>query len=177
MRSEVALAAVDAGATIINDVSGGMADLDMFEAVAKSDVPYICMHWRGHSQEMYAKADYLNVVEDVIEELAARVELAVFAGIDRRKIVVDPGLGFAKLPEHNWALLSSILDLSRLGLPVLVGASRKRFLKDLGVDSDMATHAVTAYLAANKVWAVRVHDVAGSVSVIRALDEVGDISE
>jgi dihydropteroate synthase len=149
----------------------------MFEAVAKSDVPYICMHWRGHSQEMYAKADYLNVVEDVIEELAARVELAVFAGIDRRKIVVDPGLGFAKLPEHNWALLSSILDLSRLGLPVLVGASRKRFLKDLGVDPDMATHAVTAYLAANKVWAVRVHDVAGSVSVIRALDEVGDISE
>jgi dihydropteroate synthase len=177
MRSEVALAAVDAGATIINDVSGGMADLDMFEAVAKSDAPYICMHWRGHSQEMYAKADYLNVVEDVIEELAARVELAVFAGIDRRKIVVDPGLGFAKLPEHNWALLSSILDLSRLGLPVLVGASRKRFLKDLGVDPDMATHAVTAYLAANKVWAVRVHDVAGSVSVIRALDEVGDISE
>lgn len=172
MRSEVAVAAVKAGATFVNDVSGGLADAEMVFAVAEQQVPYICMHWRNHSVDMYENAHYENVVMEVIDELEQRVAVALGAGIVKERIILDPGLGFAKLSEHNWQLVAEISTLNSLGFPLLVGASRKRFLRDLGVDTDAATHALNAYLAANKIWAVRVHDVAGTAAAITALSEI-----
>lgn len=172
MRAEVAVAAIDAGAAIVNDVSGGLADVEMVFAVAEKQVPYICMHWRNHSADMYENAKYENVVMEVIEELEQRVAVALGAGILPERIVLDPGLGFAKLPEHNWQLISEITTLNSLGFPLLVGASRKRFLRELGVDADAATHALNAYLAANRIWGVRVHDVAGTATAIKALTEI-----
>jgi dihydropteroate synthase len=177
MRAEVAAKAVAAGATIINDVSGGLADAEMVFAAAELTVPYICMHWRNHSSDMYENASYENVVMEVIEELEQRVAVALAAGISAQRLILDPGLGFAKLPEHNWQLISEIKTLNSLGFPLLVGASRKRFLRELGVDQDAATHALNAYLAANKIWAVRVHDVAGTSAAVRALAEIVDADE
>ncbi|MFZ9751068.1 MAG: dihydropteroate synthase, partial [Candidatus Nanopelagicales bacterium] len=129
-------------------------------------------HWRNHSADMYENAKYENVVMEVIEELEQRVAVALGAGILPERIVLDPGLGFAKLPEHNWQLISEIATLNSLGFPLLVGASRKRFLRELGVDADAATHALNAYLAANRIWGVRVHDVAGTATAIKALTEI-----
>lgn len=177
MRAEVAVAAINAGATIVNDVSGGLADPEMVFAVAEKRAPYVCMHWRNHSADMYENANYSNVVLEVIEELEQRVAVALGAGMESNRIILDPGLGFAKLSEHNWQLVSQIATLNSLGFPLLVGASRKKFLRELGVDQDAATHALNAYLAANNVWAVRVHDVKGTASAINALAEIMETNE
>ena len=172
MRASVAEAAVAAGAVLVNDVSGGLADAGMLPAVASLDVPIVLMHWRGHSARMNDLAVYGDVVADVMRELGERVDAAVDAGIDRARIVIDPGLGFAKEAEHNWALLAGLPMLAALGLPLLVGASRKRFLGSLLADADgtprpvgerdLATLAVTAICAEHGVWGVRVHDVRGA---------------
>ena len=167
-RSEVAVAAVAAGAVLVNDVSGGLADPDMLTAVADAGAAYLAMHWRGPSDRMEELATYDDVVAEVIAELADRVTAARSAGIDPERLVIDPGLGFAKTAEHNWSLLRNVGQLARLGQPVLVGASRKRFLGQLltGTDGprppkgrDAATTAITALLAASGVWGVRTHTV------------------
>lgn len=175
MRAEVADAAVRAGAGLINDVSGGLADPAMREYVAGIDVPYIAMHWRGHSAHMDELARYRDVVADVRAELSARLDELAGAGVDPRRVVIDPGLGFAKTAAHNWALLRGLPDLLELGHPVLIGASRKRFLGELlssggqprpVTERDAATDAITTLVAASGAWAVRVHDVRGSRDAI-----------
>lgn len=171
-RAEVAAAALAAGASVVNDVSGGLADPDMFAVVREAGRPFVIMHWRGPSAEMNRLAVYDDVVTEVCRELRARVDAAVGAGVDPGALVLDPGLGFAKRPEHNWAVLAGIDQLVDLGLPVLVGASRKSFLGALlGDDNgprptglrESATTAITTYLAEAGVWGVRVHDVRGAV--------------
>jgi dihydropteroate synthase len=177
MRASTAKVVVDAGACIVNDVSGGQADPDMYATVAALEVPFIAMHWRGHSDRMASFAQYGDVVAEVTAELMACVDSGVAAGISRDRIVIDPGLGFAKDADHNWALLRELDALIELGLPVLVGASRKRFLGALLSDTsgtarpvderDAATAAITALAAAHGVWAVRVHDAVGSSDAVR----------
>ena len=164
MRASVATAALEAGASIVNDVSGGLADPEMAAVVAAAGVPYVLMHWRGHSTEMDALATYDDVVTDVRSELLERVEAALAAGVAESSIVLDPGLGFAKLGDHNWELLQRLDELVELGFPVLVGASRKRFLGTLLGNRppdgrEDATAAVSALAAFNGAWGVRVHDV------------------
>jgi dihydropteroate synthase len=180
MRAETAAAAVGAGACLVNDVSGGLADPQMHATVASLGVPYVAMHWRGHSERMDELAHYDDVVIDVIRELRARAESAMAAGIDQRRIILDPGLGFAKDSDHNWALLKGLPNLAAQGFPLLLGASRKRFLGSLlaGADGeprpveqrDQATDAVSAIAAAMGVWAVRVHDVSGSRDAVRVAE-------
>ena len=171
MRVEVARAAVAAGAEVVNDVSGGLSEPEMLCAVAELGVPYVAMHWRGYGDRMHENAVYDDVVTDVIAELGQRAADAAAAGIDPRAVVLDPGLGFAKGAEHNWALLHDLGRLRALGHPVLVGASRKRFLGSLLAvgdepramgGRDRATDAVSALAAAAGAWCVRVHDVRGS---------------
>ncbi|HWU23838.1 MAG TPA: dihydropteroate synthase, partial [Nocardioides sp.] len=130
MRAAVAAAAVEAGAVLVNDVSGGLADPAMLPFVAEAEIACVLMHWRGHSAGMQQLAVYADVVEDVRAELARRAEAAVAAGVRPERIVLDPGLGFAKDADHNWELLASLPRLQSLGLPLLIGASRKRFLSD-----------------------------------------------
>lgn len=174
-RSEVAVAALHAGATVVNDVSGGRADPRMAAVLADARVPWILMHWRGHSKDMNALACYDDVVADVCRELSVRVDAAVSAGVAPDALVLDPGLGFAKRAEHDWALLRGLDSLHELGLPVLIGASRKRFLgAAIGARGsprppsgrDVATSVVSAFAAAAGVWGVRVHDVAGSLDAV-----------
>ncbi|GHH49963.1 dihydropteroate synthase [Lentzea cavernae] len=171
MWAAVASAALEAGASIVNDVSGGLADPEMASVVAAAGVPYVLMHWRGHSTEMDALATYDDVVTDVRSELLERVEAALAAGVAESSIVLDPGLGFAKLGDHNWELLQRLDELVELGFPVLVGASRKRFLGTLlggrppGGRED-ATAAVSALAAFNGAWGVRVHDVDRSLDAV-----------
>jgi len=181
-RAEVAEAALDAGAALINDVSGGLADKNMAELVAEAGVPWVLMHWRGHSREMYAAAQYGDVVTEVCAELMARVEDVAAAGVAPEQLVLDPGLGFAKNADHNWALLAGLDRLVGLGLPVLVGSSRKTFLGRLlaGPDGsprpaelrDDATLATTVMAAEAGVWGVRVHDAAASVDAVRTVEAV-----
>jgi dihydropteroate synthase len=181
-RAEVAEAALDAGAELVNDVSGGLADKNMADLVADSGVPWVLMHWRGHSREMYAAARYGDVVTEVCAELTARVEDVVAAGVAPEQLVLDPGLGFAKNADHNWALLARIDRLVALGLPVLVGASRKSFLGRLlaGPDGtvrpadgrDAASLATTVIAAEAGAWGVRVHDAAASVDAVRTVEAV-----
>lgn len=169
MRASTACAAVEHGACIVNDVSGGLADPAMLPAVAELGVPIILMHWRAHSLEMHDWATYGDVVAEVCTELSARVDAALAAGIARDRIILDPGLGFAKEVDHNWALLQGLSRLIDLGFPVLVGASRKRFLGALLADEegtprataerDGASAVVSALAAEHGAWAVRVHDV------------------
>jgi dihydropteroate synthase len=176
MRAEVARATVGAGAAVVNDVSGGLADPDMAATVADLDAVYVLSHWRGFSDVMTSRAVYADVVTEVVAELGRRLDVVTAAGVDPGRIVVDPGLGFAKVAEHDWALLAGLDRLTPLG-PVLVGASRKRFLGSLltGPDGvvpppparDAATAAVTALAAAQGVWGVRVHDVGPSVAAVR----------
>jgi dihydropteroate synthase len=183
-RAEVAEAALAAGAVMVNDVSGGLADKNMADLVAGSGVPWVLMHWRGHSREMYAAARYGDVVTEVRAELTARVEDVVAAGVDPAQLVLDPGLGFAKNAEHNWALLAGLSRIVDLGLPVLVGASRKTFLGRLlgGPDGaprpaeqrDAATLATTVLAAEAGAWGVRVHDAAASVDAVRTVQAVRD---
>lgn len=184
MRAEVADACVSAGAVLVNDVSGGQADPAMLPWLATCDVPYVAMHWRGPSDVMEDLATYADVVAEVRDELAARVDALAEAGVDPERVVLDPGLGFAKRSPHNWELLRHLDALAQLGCPLLVGASRKRFLGDLLADEtgeprafdgrDAAGDAVTALAAAAGVWGVRVHEVRASrdaVLVARAWRE------
>ncbi len=176
MRAEVAAAALDAGADLVNDVSGGLADPAMLPLVAERGVPVVLMHWRGASRDMQRRTAYTDVVREVRDHLASRVDAAVAAGVGAERIIVDPGLGFAKRPEHNWALLHRLDAITDLGLPVLVAASRKSFLGALLADSDGprptvgredATTAVTALAAAAGAWAVRVHQVRPAADAVR----------
>jgi len=178
MRASTADAAVAAGATMINDVSGGLADEGMAGVAAAADVPFVAMHWRGHSTDMNARAVYSNVRADVRHELLARVDALVAAGVSAHRIVLDPGLGFAKNADHNWELIAHLDELRSLGFPLLVGASRKRFLADVvpeGVparDRDPATAVISALAAAAGAWAVRVHDVRGTRTALAVHDAV-----
>jgi dihydropteroate synthase len=160
MRSSTAEAAINAGASIINDVSGGLADPQMLQTAARLQVPYIAMHWRGQSKDMNSKAIYNDVVVDVISELQERIDAALAADIQQANLIIDPGLGFAKDAQHNWEILDSIDKFVALGYPVLVGGSRKRFLGgDSPDEREQATIELTKRLATTGVWAVRVHSV------------------
>jgi dihydropteroate synthase len=184
MRARVADFALQAGARLVNDVSGGLADPYMPRLVAKASVPYVVMHWRGHSHDMNSRAVYGDVVREVSDELRRRVDAVVAEGLDPSRIILDPGLGFAKRAEHNWTLLTHLPDIASLGgsrgvdaFPVLVGASRKRFLGRLlagpgGVPRpftacDDATVATTALAAAAGAWCVRVHKVPPNADAVR----------
>lgn len=183
MRAEVARAALEAGATILNDVSGGLADPEILDVAASSAATYVAMHWRAHSDRMTDFATYDGpggVVAAVHEELAERVQAMRAAGIAADRIVLDPGLGFAKHGRHNWQLLAGLDTLRDLGLPLLVGASRKSFLGALLPDAagrpravderEHATTALTVVLARAGVWGLRVHDVRSCVDALAVLD-------
>jgi dihydropteroate synthase len=174
MRAEVAIASVSLGVQVVNDVSGGLADPAMARAVAELGVPFVAMHWRAHSAVMQHHAHYAgDVVAAVGDELACRIESLVAAGVRFDRIVVDPGIGFAKDAAHNWALLSRLPELSaRLQRPILVGASRKRFLRRATGASvlDAATASVSALAAAAGAKCVRVHDVASNLAAVRVAD-------
>ena len=184
-RSQVAVAAVAVGAGMVNDVSGGLADPAMATVVADAGVPWVLMHRRGTSADMYAGASYDDVVADVRRELCARVDAALAAGVAADRIVVDPGLGFAKQPEHDLALLAGLDRIADLGFPVLVGASRKRFLGALLATADGrsrpphqrddATLATSVLAARAGAWGVRVHDVAGSADAVRVVAATGAV--
>jgi dihydropteroate synthase len=177
-RAEVAAAAVSAGAAVVNDVSGGLADKDMTPFVAEAGCPYIVMHWRGHAREMSQLAVYADVVAEVRDELRQRVTEATHAGVRPEQLILDPGLGFAKTAEHNWRLSAHLDVLLALGFPVLVGASRKSYLGALLADPltgrprepdgrDAATAATTVLAVAAGAWGVRVHDVRSTVDAIK----------
>jgi dihydropteroate synthase len=180
MRASVAAAALRRGAGMVNDVSGGLADPGMLSLVAGAQVPYILMHWRAHAAVMASHTRYEDVVSDVAADLALRCAAAEEAGVMRDRLVVDPGLGFAKEADHNWQLLAHLDRVAQLGLPVLVGASRKRFLaevssygdaceqRDPGTRDD-ATAAVSAVAAAAGAWCVRVHEPRASVRAVRVV--------
>ena len=160
MRASTAKAAIEAGAQIINDVSGGLADPDMLPTAAQLGVPYIAMHWRGHSKDMNSRAVYGDVVTDVISELQERVSAALDAGITKDNLIIDPGIGFAKDAHHNWKIIDSIDEFVALGYPVLIGASRKRFLGGDNPDErEAATIELTKRLSTSGIWGVRVHSV------------------
>ena len=190
MRASTAEFAVAAGARLVNDVSGGLADPDMPRLVAAAGVAYVVMHWRGHSSDMYARAVYADVVREVRDELRRRVAELVKAGVHPDCLVLDPGLGFGKRPEHNWPLLAHLAELADLDgevFPVLVGASRKRFIGKLlaapdgtprsFAGSDNATVATTALAAANGAWCVRVHQVPGNADAVRVSEAWAHASE
>jgi dihydropteroate synthase len=178
-RSAVAEAAVDAGARIVNDVSGGLADPGMAKVVAATGVPWVLMHWRGHSRDMQALARYGDVVADVRRELGRQVDIALTAGVDAENIVLDPGLGFAKTAEHNWTLLARLDELAAIGFPVLVGASRKAFLGRLLAAPDgtpapveareNATVATSVLAAVMGAWGVRVHEVTPTLDAMKVV--------
>jgi dihydropteroate synthase len=177
MRAGVARDAVTAGAAVVNDVSGGRADRAMLATVADMEVPYVLMHWRAHSVSMQQHTAYDDVVEDVADELSRQLDAALAAGIDPGRIALDPGIGFSKTADQNWEVLARLDRLHRLGRPVLVATSRKRFLGHLLADPDgtlrppkqrdAATTATTALAAAAGAWCVRVHDVRGSADAVR----------
>ncbi|MFG2140994.1 dihydropteroate synthase [Streptomyces sp. NPDC048650] len=178
MRAEVAEAAVDAGARVVNDVSGGRADSAMVKVAARTGVPFVVMHWRGQSAGMDDLATYEDVVGEVIGEVEHQMNEVVSGGVDPTQVIVDPGLGFAKTRAHDWALLARLDAWAGLGRPVLVAASRKRFLGALLADPvtgrprpararDAATAAVSALAAAQGAWAVRVHDVPATADAVR----------
>lgn len=167
MRATTARKAIAAGASIINDVSGGAADPEMFATAAEAGCTYILMHWRGHSKDMNSKAIYSDVVAEVKTELKIQLEEALAAGIAKKNIVLDPGIGFAKEAEHNWELLRRIDELTAVGFPILIGHSRKRFLGgDTPQDREAATIELTKSLLEKDIWAVRVHDVKANVRAI-----------
>jgi dihydropteroate synthase len=176
MNASTALAAVNAGARIVNDVSGGLADADMLSAIAPTGADVVLGHWRGHSDDMYAGATYRDIGREVADELRARIEAAAAAGIAPSRVILDPGVGFGKRGPQNWDVLRAVPQLTGLGPRVLVGTSRKRFLADaLGDDAslerrDLAT-AVTSVLAAQAgAWAVRVHDAATTRDALRVAE-------
>jgi dihydropteroate synthase len=177
MRAKVAEEAVTAGAVLVNDVSGGGADPAMIPVVAAAGAPFVVMHWRGQSIDMNNRAVYTDVVQEVVTELRQSFERAVDGGIDPARIILDPGLGFAKNAEHDLTLIAHLADIRALGRPVLVAASRKRFLGRVlageggdpppARERDAATAAVTAIAAREGAWAVRVHEVHDSADAVR----------
>ena len=178
MRAEVARAAVGAGAALVNDVSGGMADPVMYATVADLGVPYVLMHWRAHSATMQRHTTYDDVVGDVVAELSQRLDAAGAAGLDSSRIAVDPGIGFSKDTDQNWRLLAGLDALHALGRPVLVGASRKRFLGELLAEGerlrpprerDDASNAAAVLAAASGAWCVRTHEVAAVADAVRVV--------
>jgi dihydropteroate synthase len=184
MRSEVAALALEAGATMINDVSAGQSDPDMLALVAERRTPYVAMHWRGHSIDMQNKAEYDDVVAEVIAELAERLEVIRAAGVDLNRVALDPGLGFAKNADHNWEILRRLPEFAVLGRPLLIGASRKTFLGRLLADEetgalrpavrrDDASLAVNALVAAAGAWCVRAHVVAPTADAVRVAKRWG----
>ncbi len=183
MRTEVVAEAVAAGARLVNDVSGGQADARMFATVAALGVPYVCMHWRGHSADMATRASYADVVTDVVAELQQQTATALAAGIEPARLILDPGFGFAKTGEHNWQLLQRFEELGALSQPLLVGVSRKAFLGTLLADGrgnprpadgrDDATTALTALLADRGVWGVRVHSVRANRDAVATVQRLG----
>jgi dihydropteroate synthase len=182
MRATTAEAALDAGAVLVNDVSGGRADPAMVPLVAEREAPLVLMHWRGHSDRMQDLTQYDDVVADVVVELRARVDEAVAAGVDPARIVVDPGLGFSKTGAQNWTVLGDLAAFTRLGHPLLVAASRKRFLGELLAAPDgtlrpadgrePATLALTTLAALAGAWGVRVHEVSASADAVRVVARV-----
>jgi len=177
-RANIAQAAIGAGATLVNDVSGGLADPKMAALIASNPaVQYVVMHWRGHAKDMQSAAQYKNVVSDVKEELENRVISLTKAGVLPEQIILDPGIGFSKGAEHNWELLRNIDRIALLGFPILVGASRKRFLGDLigahsADDRESATIALTTYLARSGIWGVRTHSVKPHRDAIAVVEEM-----
>ncbi len=178
-RSSIAEKAIKLGVKYVNDVSGGLADKEMYKLIAKHpEVQYVIMHWRGHSKTMQELATYKDVVKEVKEELEERVNSAIEAGVDPDQIIIDPGIGFSKSPEHNWELLKNLDRLSLLGYPILIGASRKRFLGELTGGSnpderEAATLAITAAMAKQGMWAVRTHSVKPHRDVIATISALG----
>ena len=183
MRASVAAAALEAGAQLVNDVSGGLADPAMLPMVVEAEVPYVAMHWRGHSVDMQSRARYDDVVAEVCAELGARRDAALAAGMDPQRLLLDPGFGFAKNGAHAWALLRALPELVDLGQPLLVGVSRKGFLGALLADTDGtprppaerddATAAVTVLAAQAGAWAVRVHEARASADAVRVVPAAG----
>lgn len=181
-HASVAAAALEAGATVVNDVSGGLGDPGMLAVVRDAGCPWILMHWRAHGATMQQLAHYDDVVRDVQDELRARVDAAIDGGVSESALVLDPGLGFAKTGAHNWTLLHALPSLVSLGFPVLVGSSRKSFLGTLLADAEgkpravddreSAVTALTAYCALNGAWGVRVHEVRASVDAALAIAAV-----
>ncbi|WP_455754373.1 dihydropteroate synthase [Streptomyces griseus] len=177
MRARVAEQAVAAGAVLVNDVSGGLADPGMIPAVAASEVPFVVMHWRGFSESMNSRAVYEDVVAEVLDELRQRMDAVIAGGVAPERVVIDPGLGFAKDAAHDLSLVAHLAELHALGRPLLVAASRKRFLGHVlaGTGSappparerDAATAAVSALSAQAGAWAVRVHEVRATADAVR----------
>ena len=178
MRSAVATAAIKAGALYVNDVSGGLADEKMAKLIANNPkIQYIVMHWRGHSKDMQKQAVYTDVVKEVMDELDKRVSLLLKSGVLAEQIILDPGIGFAKESDHNWKILQNIERLQLLGYPLLIGASRKRFLGELLNTSDTdsreaATIALTTELARLKIWGVRTHTVKAHQDAISVIERL-----
>ncbi|MFN3003587.1 dihydropteroate synthase [Mycolicibacterium wolinskyi] len=181
MHAGVARAALESGAKIVNDVSGGLADPNMAGVVADANVPWVLMHWRSvGADQPHHVPGYRDVVAEVRTELLGAVDAAVAAGVDPDRLIIDPGLGFAKTAQHNWALLHALPELVATGIPVLVGASRKRFLGSLlaGPDGEprppggreTATAVISALAGLHGAWGVRVHDVVASVDALKVLD-------
>jgi len=169
MHAQTAELAITAGASIVNDVSGGLADGLMHEVVAEMGCPYILMHWRGHSKDMNNRAIYGDVVKDVIAELNIQIDVALSSGIAKNNLIIDPGLGFAKDAAQNWEILNRIDEITDLGFPVLIGGSRKRFLGGETPDErEAATIALTQTLLAKNIWAVRVHSVSPHKKLVLA---------
>nr|WP_084678679.1 dihydropteroate synthase [Actinopolymorpha alba] len=178
MRARVAHEAIEAGAVLVNDVSGGLADPEMLPMVASSGVAYVSMHWRGFSDQMQSRAVYDDVVAEVIKGLRSRAEAAYAAGIPAERIAIDPGLGFAKTGEHNWTLLAALDRLTAVGHPVLLAASRKTFLGTLlsdpatgrprrTVERDDASVAIAVLAARAGVWCVRAHAVRPTLDAVK----------
>ena len=183
MWAATARAALEAGAIMVNDVSGGRADPDMLGLVAEADVPFVVMHWRAHSAQMQNHTDYTNVVVDVLSEISAQVDAAIAAGVREEQIVIDPGLGFSKTGDQNWELLAQLPQLTALGFPVLIAASRKGFLGALlasdGVprpadQRDAATAAISLLSAQAGAWCIRVHDVRSTADSLAVCARVLD---
>lgn len=180
MNAQTAALAVAAGAKIVNDVSGGLADEQMFAALKDLDCKYIISHWRGFSETMDSMNNYSSVAKDVAQELTERVAKAEASGISRDRLIIDPGLGFAKDIAQNWHLVARLDELEKLELPILVGASRKRFIAGAlepndvaGVSNqrrDLATAVLTALLLQRKLWGVRVHNVATTLDAIKVVE-------
>lgn len=186
MRAEVAEAAVKAGAQIVNDVSGGLADPRILEVTADTGAVFVAMHWRAHGSQMQSK-EYLEyaggVVPRVSEELRSRVDAALAAGIPEDRIVLDPGLGFSKTADQNWELVARIGEIAAIGYPVLVGASRKAFLGRLlaapdgtprtAGEREFAHAAVNVLLAQRGAWCTRVHDVRAARDALAVVEKIG----
>jgi len=180
MNSQTARAAVAAGAQIINDVSGGLADKEMFAVAAETGAILVISHWRGFSDRMDTLNEYQDIARDVATELSTQVEAAIAAGVKRENIVIDPGLGFAKDMQQNWKLVARLDELEKLNLPILVGASRKRFIAGMlepdeagevsNSRRDLATAVLTALLLQRKLWGIRVHNVLATTDAIDVVE-------